>query len=116
MDGGNMGLSAYKLTAAAANKAVKTISQAFPGIDLAGKQYVEGGAALIMIVVSEDEPYIHMYDQDAQTGAMTRIEDFNVIGLDDTKDWPDAMTQLLDNGKATVVPLGTGSAEPYWWK
>lgn len=121
IDGHNGGLSAYRLTTAAANQAMETLERYLPGLHLDGKAYVDGGPALVMIVVSDDEPIIHMYDQDPKTGEMKRVDDFNVLGLAEQEDpqeadWSNCLMRLIDEDNSQLIPLGPGSADPYWWK
>lgn len=134
IDGGNRGLSAYRLTTRAANLTAWLVEASFPGINLGGKDYSDLGPQLILIVTSDDEPAAHMYDQDRGSGELSRIADFSLAdscerlgsngsllkriapGADpDTLDWPTVLNGLLGPGNSSPVPLGEGSAEPYWW-
>lgn len=134
VDGGNRGLSAYRLTTRAANLTAWLVESSFPGINLGGKDYSDLGPQLILIITSDDEPAAHMYDQDRVSGALTRVADFSLTeacerlgsnasllkriapGTDpDTLAWPAVLNGLLGSGNSSPVPLGEGSARPYWW-
>lgn len=135
LNGGNRGLSAYRMTTRAANRAAWLVESSFPGINLGGKEYSDVGPQLILVITSDDEPAAHMYDQDRASGKLLRIAEFSITeacerlgsngsllekiapGADpDTLDWPALLSGLLGSGNSAPVPLGEGSAPPYWWQ
>lgn len=134
INGGNRGLSAYRLTTRAANLTAWLVEAAFPGINLGGKDYSDLGPQLILIITSDDEPAAHMYDQNRDTGELSRIADFSLtdscerLGSDrrlleriapgadpETLYWPTVLNGLLGSGNSSPIQLGKGSAKPYWW-
>ncbi|MCM2267123.1 MAG: hypothetical protein NDI60_05035 [Elusimicrobiales bacterium] len=131
IEDGNLGLSAYRLTPEAANMTVKLVKKAFPGIALGNRKYAAAGPQLVLVITSDDEAYVHMYDQDPSTGKLTRIDDFNSVdavevfygdaqmaalaaGYEDY-DWTGVLQGLAGKGRGIPLPLGKGSAQPYWW-
>ncbi len=134
VDGGNLGLSAYRLTTRAANRTAWLVESSFPGINLGGKDYSDLGPQLILVITSDDEPAAHMYDQDRVSGELSRIADFSLTnacehldsdrsllekltpGADPgTLEWPAMLNGLFGSGNSSPIPLGEGSAKPYWW-
>ena len=113
--GGNLGLSAYALNGKAADRTIKKIAASFPGMALSGKNYSDGWHRLVLVVTSDDEPYVHMYDQDRGTGAMVPVDYFNSADLNEGEDWSSALDAILNGGLSAPIPLGKGSADPYWW-
>lgn len=134
VNGGNRGLSAYRLTTRAANRTAWLVESSFPGINLGGKDYSDLGPQLILVITSDDEPAAHMYDQDRVSGKLSMVADFSLTnacerlgsngdllerlapGADPgTLEWPAMLTGLLGSGNSSPISLGEGSAKPYWW-
>ncbi len=131
IDSGNLGLSAYRLTPEAANMTVRLVRKAFPGISLGNRPYAAAGPQLILVVTSEDEASVYMYEQGSSNGRLSRLADFNTADAVDAfysdpqlaafasgydrYDWPGVLQGLAGKGRGIALPLGAGSARPYWW-
>ncbi len=131
LDGGNLGLSAYRLSPEAANLTLRLVKDVFPGIQPAKPSYSASGPRLVLVVTSDDEPYVHMYNQDPASGRLTPVEYFNsadaggpykdgalnsALPYDDAgTPWVAVLTGLAGPGRATPLPLGQGSASAWWW-
>ncbi|OGR41179.1 MAG: hypothetical protein A2X35_07230 [Elusimicrobia bacterium GWA2_61_42] len=131
LDGGNLGLSAYRLSPEAANLAIKLVKEIYPGMQAVTTAYSAFGPRLIFVITSDDEPYVHMYNQDPASGRLTPAGDFN--SADAGGPYKNAalnsalpynqnvdplvtlLTGLAGPGRGTPLPLGQGSASAWWW-
>lgn len=131
VNGGNLGLSAYRLGPDAANRAARLAKQAFPGIAPGNAAYSAAGPQLLLVITSDDEPYVYLFNQDPATGRLAALASFNIVdaveafyadpqlaaladGYEDW-DWAGALDGLAGKGIGAPVPLGPGSAPAWWW-
>ncbi len=131
VNGGNLGLSAYRLGPDAANRAARLAKQAFPGIAPGNAAYSAAGPQLILVITSEDEPYVYLYNQDPAAGRLKALGYFNIVdaveafyadpqlaalaaGYADW-DWAGVLDGLAGKGIGAPIALGPGSARSWWW-
>lgn len=135
IDAGNCGVSAYRFAPESANLMMELSAKTYPKAGIPGKAYAAGGPSLIAVVASWDDPEISLYEQNVDTGGMSPVAlRLDVIGMVEYLKHHDAKLRdqivpglhpsylewdILLGGlfsRSTPIPLGEGSAEPYWWK
>ena len=129
IDGGNLGLSAYRLSPPTATRLLAAAKEICPGSrPLQSARFDPTRQQMLAVLTSDDEPHVHIAMQSKSDGACQIIGDVNAVYFPDLPeerfqeifprvsrdaDWDGCLTSLFS--KESYLSLGDGAAERLWW-